>query len=67
MLQCEDVLSIIRVLDIPAPRTVAHSPSGCAILWPPAGQIMTGKLMGVPSTVVASVRSVTSRKKRGAG
>jgi hypothetical protein len=26
---------------------------------------MTGKLMGVPSTVVASLRSVTWRKKRG--
>ena len=64
-LQLEEVLSIIRVLDILAPRAVATSPSGWAIMWLPAGATMTGILISVPSTVVEMSRSVTSRRKRG--
>ena len=64
-LQLEEVLHIIKVLDMPAPRAVAHSASGWALPWPPVGAIITGKLMSVPCTVVAILRSVVSRRNRG--
>ena len=65
MLQLEEVLHIIRVPDMPAPRAVARSASGCALRCESAGEIITGKLMSFPSTVVEIFRSVVSRRKRG--
>ena len=65
MLQLDEVLNIIKVSDIPAPRAVATSPSGCARMWLPAGASTTGMLIFSPKTVVERFLSSTVRKKRG--
>ena len=48
-----------------AARAVASSPSGCAARWSVVGAIASGVRTSVPSRVVPTSTSVTSRSTRG--
>src|SRR5258708_635410 len=59
------IATVINVPAAPAATATADSPRGLYRVKPPAGQIITGKLISLPNTVVASLRSLTSIITRG--